>query len=202
MLIDLRNLLSGTKEDLSISANIEMNVLNTGISSYDIADKSPVELSIKKVGKNKLTITGKGNMTLIIPCDRCLEPVNTDIEYIIDKNVDLSQDSEGVEEQEEQHNKLVKEEDELAIKINNILCYYYTQKTGKDVLVFNKIGVNRCDADIVMGIYSDSLINNSNPENFNTNYFNKRLKDYNMSFSYGGYDIECNKDGKYLMKKK
>lgn len=105
-------------------------------------------------------------------------------------------------EQEEQHNKLVKEEDGLAIKINNILCYYYTQKTGKDVLAFNKIGVNRCDADIVMGIYSDSLINNSNPENFNTNYFNKRLKDYNMSFSYGGYDIECNKDGKYLMKKK
>ena len=105
-------------------------------------------------------------------------------------------------EQEKQHNKLVKEEDELALKINNILCYYYTQKTGKDVLAFNKIGVNRCDADIVMGIYSDSLINNSNPENFNTNYFNKRLKDYNMSFSYGGYDIECNKDRKYLMKKK
>ena len=36
----------------------------------------------------------------------------------------------------------------------------------------------------------------------NVIHINKRLKDYNMSFSYGGYDIECNKDGKYLMKKK
>ena len=102
MLIDLRDLLSGTKEDLSVTADIEMNVIDTGISSYDIAVKQPVELSIKKAGKNKLTITGEGRMTLIIPCDRCLEPVNTDIEYCIDKNVDLNQESEGVEEQEEQ----------------------------------------------------------------------------------------------------
>ena len=31
MLIDLRDLLSGTKEDLSVTADIDMNVIDTGI---------------------------------------------------------------------------------------------------------------------------------------------------------------------------
>jgi uncharacterized protein len=170
MLIDLRNLLSGTKEDLSISANIEMNVLNTGISSYDIADKSPVELSIKKVGKNKLTITGKGNMTLIIPCDRCLEPVNTDIEYIIDKNVDLSQDSEGVEEQEEQDyidgynldvDKLVFGEVLLNLPVKTLCkedCKGLCLKCGANLNIA-ECGCDRESLDPRMSVFKDILNN-------------------------------------------
>ncbi len=170
MLIDLRNLLSGTKEDLSISANIEMNVLNTGISSYDIADKSPVELSIKKVGKNKLTITGKGNMTLIIPCDRCLEPVNTDIEYIFDKNVDLSQDSEGVEEQEEQDyidgynldvDKLVFGEVLLNLPVKTLCkedCKGLCLKCGANLNIA-ECGCDRESLDPRMSVFKDILNN-------------------------------------------
>ncbi len=103
MLIDLRDLLSGTEDELVVSAEVEMSVFDNGISKYEITKKEPVVLKLHKIGKNQLTVTGESKMTLMIPCDRCLDPVATEVDYSIDKEVDLTQSQEdGVEEQEEQ----------------------------------------------------------------------------------------------------
>ena len=75
MLIDLRELLSGSQDEKSYKADIEMNTFNTGSSDYDIIDKPAVDVIIKKLGKNKLSIKADSYVTLSIPCDRCLEPV-------------------------------------------------------------------------------------------------------------------------------
>ena len=74
MLIDLRELLSGSQDEKSYKADIEMNTFNTGSSDYDIIDKPAVDVIIKKLGKNKLSIKADSYVTLSIPCDRCLEP--------------------------------------------------------------------------------------------------------------------------------
>ena len=102
MLIDLRNLLSGTKEDMTVSAAIDMTVFKTASVEYDIVSKEPIDLFIRKLGKNKIVITGEGRLVLDIPCDRCLESVKTTVDYAIDKEADMDQDAEKIEEQEEQ----------------------------------------------------------------------------------------------------
>ena len=47
MLIDLRELLSGSQDEKSYKADIEMNTFNTGSSDYDIIDKPDVNVNIK-----------------------------------------------------------------------------------------------------------------------------------------------------------
>ena len=90
MLIDLRELLSGSQDEKSYKADIEMNTFSTGSSDYDIIDKPDFNVSIKKLGKNKLSIKADSYVTLSIPCDRCLEPVDTKVNYTVDEVVDFN----------------------------------------------------------------------------------------------------------------
>lgn len=100
MLIDLRNLLSGTKNEVTVLAELEMNVFQTSHAKYQIIEKEPVALTLTKTGKDKLHISGSGYVALEIPCDRCLEPVKTDIRFEIDKQVDM-QETGKIEDEEE-----------------------------------------------------------------------------------------------------
>ena len=101
MLIDLRELLSGSQDEKSYKADIEMNTFNTGSSDYDIIDKPDVNVSIKKLGKNKLSIKADSYVTLSIPCDRCLEPVDTKVNYTVDEVVDFNDNASEEEAKEE-----------------------------------------------------------------------------------------------------
>lgn len=100
MLIDLRALLSGTQEEQSISVPLEMDVFKTAYAAYDIADKQPVALLLEKTGRNKLSVKGRGLVTLDIPCDRCLESVLTSIPFEIDRQFDLDAVQEEAEEKD------------------------------------------------------------------------------------------------------
>ena len=101
MLIDLRELLSGSQDEKSYKADIEMNTFSTGSSDYDIIDKPDFNVSIKKLGKNKLSIKADSYVTLSIPCDRCLEPVDTKVNYTVDEVVDFNDNASEEEAKEE-----------------------------------------------------------------------------------------------------
>ena len=56
MLIDLRNLLSGAKDDMTVSAPLEMETFQTALAEYPVMEKQPVELVLtrseeRRVGK-------------------------------------------------------------------------------------------------------------------------------------------------------
>ncbi len=101
MLIDLRELLSGTKDELTVEAHIDMSVVDTGVSEYDITEKNSFELRLCRLGKNKFHISGEGEVVLDIPCDRCLKSVETTVRFVIEQEVDLTNNAVGDEEQEE-----------------------------------------------------------------------------------------------------
>lgn len=103
MLIKLTELLSNVGYTKTFKADILMNEFESNLGTYDIVDKNPIELTITNIGKNKLTISGDVTLSLNIPCDRCLEDVKTDINFSIEKSIDMSDDdSDGVKESEEQ----------------------------------------------------------------------------------------------------
>ena len=101
MLIDLRNLLSGAKDDMTVSAPLEMETFRTALAEYPVMEKQPVELVLTRTGKDKLHISGNGFVALEIPCDRCLEPVRTEMHFDIDKDIDMQKTSGEIEDEEE-----------------------------------------------------------------------------------------------------
>ena len=90
MLIDLRNLLSGAKDDMTVSAPLEMETFRTALAEYPVMEKQPVELVLTRTGKDKLHISGNG-----------LEPVRTEMHFDIDKDIDMQETSGEIEDEEE-----------------------------------------------------------------------------------------------------
>ena len=101
MLIDLRELLSGSQDERIEKISIESESFDTGIAKYSILEKPEFELSITRIGKNKLSIKADSYVTLSIPCDRCLEPVDTRVDYMVDEIVDFNDNASEEEAKEE-----------------------------------------------------------------------------------------------------
>ena len=100
MLIDFRELLSGSGNEISYPANIDMTSLDDGVNKYPVIRKEPFVIQAYKTGNDKVQIQCEGSVTLSIPCDRCLEPVEINIDFNVDDVIEFNK-TESDEEQEE-----------------------------------------------------------------------------------------------------
>ena len=101
MLIDLRELLTGRVNDLSVEYKPELEYFDTGVVKYKVLESSTVNFVISTIGKLRYKITGDGYIRLSIPCDRCLKDTDYRVEYRIDSVFDMNDDA-GEEAREEQ----------------------------------------------------------------------------------------------------
>ena len=99
MLIDLRELLSGSSQDLTKNVSLEADTFNNGLFDYPIVKKAPFDVTINKIGTNKISIKAVTDVTLSIPCDRCLTAVDTKVDLVIDEIVDFADDASEEETQ-------------------------------------------------------------------------------------------------------
>ena len=99
MILDLSRVLSEQHEPIEQSVPIEANVFRCEMGSFDLVRKSPLSLSIVYAGDKKLEIRGRGEVTAVIPCDRCLADVQ--VEIPLDFHKKASVDQEGADETEE-----------------------------------------------------------------------------------------------------
>ncbi len=99
MILDLSRVLSEPHDTIEQSVPVEMDVFRCERGSFALAGKSPLSLCIAYRGDKKLEITGSGEVTAVIPCDRCLTDVQVGIPLHFHKKVSL--DSENVDETEE-----------------------------------------------------------------------------------------------------
>lgn len=79
MLIQLSELFSQEGKEKTYEPHIEMTVYHGSDGDYEIAAKDPVLLRIQNLGKRELYLEGKTALTLVIPCNRCLDPVKVDM---------------------------------------------------------------------------------------------------------------------------
>ena len=98
MLIDLSELLSHVDKTLDLSAELEMEHFVTRLNDYPILDKKPVRFQISGVDGRKVEISAEIELTLVIPCDRCLDDVNNLIKINTSREVDLSESEEDRKE--------------------------------------------------------------------------------------------------------
>ena len=75
MLINLTELFSREGKEKTYTCSIDMDTLTTMKEAFPIVSKGPVSLQIRNLGNRKLLLTGSAEITLQIPCSRCLEPV-------------------------------------------------------------------------------------------------------------------------------
>ncbi len=104
MLLDLSGVLSEQHTELIQDADIDMTGFQTGYGSFPILKKTPVSIRVTHMKERRFRITGSGRVTLEIPCDRCLEPVETELVLDFVKNIDLSVPDGGQTEELDETN--------------------------------------------------------------------------------------------------
>lgn len=134
MLIDLSEIMSVKGNVEHIQAPIELKSFCMEGIDYPFAAKSYLDLTITNLGERRVKIEGETKVSLLIPCNRCLEDVKTSFEIRIDKELDLKKREE----------ERIKELDEL-----NYLIGY---NLDVDLLVYDEILIDfpmkvLCDED-------------------------------------------------------
>ena len=91
MIIDISKVVKSINKEVSEEVSIEMNSFESRLGEFPILQKSPVVLRIQNQENKTLFITGSVDITVGIPCGRCLEEVPTQICFDIDKKLDIGE---------------------------------------------------------------------------------------------------------------
>ena len=103
MLINLSDILSADDKSMSIEATLDLNEFQSRTGTFPIIKKSPVELTITHVKEREFLVKGNTEITVAIPCDRCLQDVAIELDIVFDKKCNMNVSEEKIEEIEEQN---------------------------------------------------------------------------------------------------
>ena len=75
MLINLSDVLSDQHKTVEETVRLEMEEIRLQSGTYHIISKEPVHVKVEHIRGKELLITAETRLSVIIPCDRCLEDV-------------------------------------------------------------------------------------------------------------------------------
>ncbi len=103
MQINLSDLFAVPGKTVTYTQPIEMEQFNSPAGDYPVVRKQPAELAITHTEKKKLRMEGKAELTLLIPCDRCLEPVPVPFTLSVEEELDMEQSGEEGPKELDEH---------------------------------------------------------------------------------------------------
>ena len=106
MIIDISKVVKSINKEVSEEVSIELTSFESRLGDFPILQKSPVVLTITNQENKTLFIRGAVDVTLSIPCGRCLEEVPTQICFDIDKKLDIN-DGILVDDEMEENDYLI-----------------------------------------------------------------------------------------------
>ncbi len=89
MVIDLSELLSLKDKVKTVEIPLEMENFSTKLGSYKVTDKKPMVFKFTGLGNKKVNMEAEFSVTLLMPCDRCLEDVKQEISVSTSKEINL-----------------------------------------------------------------------------------------------------------------
>ena len=102
MLINLSDVLSDQHKTVEETVRLEMEEIRLQSGTYPIISKEPVYVKVEHIRGKELLITAETRLSVMIPCDRCLEDVKREFELNCVKHVDVGlSDAELTEELDE-----------------------------------------------------------------------------------------------------
>ena len=101
MIIDISDIISCENKESTKEVQIELTSFVSRLGEFPITEKAPVELKITNQENKRLLIRGTVDLTMTIPCSRCLEEVPTNIHFDIDKEIKLENQAVNDEEMDD-----------------------------------------------------------------------------------------------------
>lgn len=102
MKVDLTDIIAFENREIMKKVPIDLVSFDSKLGNFPITEKDEeVELHIRNEEKKRLLIRGNMDLTIAIPCDRCLEEVPTTFHLDIDREIPLQEDSDVDEEKME-----------------------------------------------------------------------------------------------------
>ena len=90
MQIALNDVLKDDEKILRVDADFGPDTFEMKLGKYPITRKTPVSLVLTNKGKRNLLIQGRMDLTILIPCGRCLEEVPVEFELDFEKKIDMN----------------------------------------------------------------------------------------------------------------
>ncbi len=94
MLINLTELFTRDGKEKTYEAELDMTHFLVPDGDCPVVDKKPVRLRIVNMGDRTLQTDGTAELSLLIPCDRCLEPVKTSFSLSLERTLRMDQTEE------------------------------------------------------------------------------------------------------------
>ena len=95
MLINLSDVLSEQHKTIERDCPLDMVEFKSELGTFPIGEKENAHIVVQHVKGRELLIKGKAELTIIIPCDRCLADVPVKFELEFTKNVDLDESNDA-----------------------------------------------------------------------------------------------------------
>lgn len=90
MFINLSELLSNEGKIKEVIANFGPDEFSTKVGNYQVVEKKPIKFILTTIDKKTILVEAKVELSLLISCDRCLEPVTKDFNVLINKEINMS----------------------------------------------------------------------------------------------------------------
>ena len=90
MRVELADMISSENKEMSKQVEVELVSFDSKLGRFPIVKKVPFELKFTNESNKRLLIQGETEVTIAIPCDRCLEVVESLFPIKIDKEIDLT----------------------------------------------------------------------------------------------------------------
>jgi uncharacterized protein len=94
MQIQLFDVSSIDGKSIHVTAPLEKNEISFQMGRFPVLGQKPLELTITNTGNKVLELTGEGEVTVGIPCDRCLRQVSVEIPFSIERKLDMKHSPE------------------------------------------------------------------------------------------------------------
>ena len=89
MKVDLTDIKALENREVEKRVPVDLVTFDSKLGKFPITKKEDVALHIRNEENKRLFVQGTTELTIEIPCDRCLEEVPTDIHFSIDKDIKL-----------------------------------------------------------------------------------------------------------------
>lgn len=91
MQISLSEILSSEGKIVQTEVLYEPDIYQTGVGAYPILDKKPVQFEFENLGEKKIYMKAVIELTLSMPCDRCLEDVRKEFHIVTERELDMNE---------------------------------------------------------------------------------------------------------------
>lgn len=98
MILELEDVCTFENKEVQIEVTIDMTSFDSKLGSFPFIEKKPFELHIVNEENKRLLIQGETDVMIAIPCDRCLEEVQTKVHLSFDKKLPLAEAQEEGED--------------------------------------------------------------------------------------------------------